>query len=462
MQFCYQKTKSISAIPIVLIEKSNFPSWLKKQSAWVRRWMKQVDFIAEIYHHCLMMDRSGKIERVFVIVSSVDDLWAVSDLSLKLPQHTYYIENKLTAKQLYSLAIGWGLGAYQFTQYKKPKRKPAKLFLPGIVDAEALGIIISGVYMTRDLINLPTDDLGPSEFSAFVFELSQTFGAGFSEIIGEALLDEGYRAIHAVGRGSDDAPRLLDITCGDKHYPKVTLVGKGVCFDSGGLNLKPTQHMLHMKKDMGGAAHVLGLAQMVMMAKLPIRLRVLIPLVENVVSGNAYHPGDVITMRNGKTVEITNTDAEGRLILADALVEASNETPDLLIDFATLTGAARVALGTEIVSMFCNDDELSESLTAVAKEVQDSVWRMPLHLAYLESLKSRVAELSNSSSESYGGAIVAALFLQSFIASHTPWVHFDLMAMNIKTRPGIPEGGEAQMLRAMFEYLQKRYPTIPS
>jgi len=266
-----------------------------------------------------------------------------------------------------------------------------------------------------------------------------------------------YPAIFTVGRASYNSPRLIDIQWGDKKAPKLTLVGKGVCFDTGGLNLKPNNGMLLMKKDMGGAAHVLGLAKMIMQANLPVCLRVLIPAVENAISGDSFRPGDIITMRNGKTVEITDTDAEGRLILADALVEACSEKPDLLIDFATLTGAARVAVGTEIAALFTNNDILAKSIASFAQQNNDPIWRMPLYRDYLRLLDSQVADMTNCANTSYGGAITAAVFLQEFLDAEIPWMHFDIMAWNVLPRPGHPVGGEAMGLRAVFEYLRQRF-----
>ncbi len=456
---CYQKVQSKNAIPVTLVCHKDFSSWFRKQNTKTKAWLKEIGFKAEANQHCLLMSRQGKIEQVFVGIADQDDMWAIAGLANQLPLQTYMIDSKLSEDKLMRLLIGWGLGAYQFTRYKKAKRRPARLVIPKACDVNKIETIVSGVYFARDLINTPTDDMGPSELSSVSFKLAEQFNATFTETIGEVLIDEGYPAIYAVGRGSDDAPRLIDFSWGNKKNPKVTLVGKGVCFDSGGLNLKPSSGMTAMKKDMGGAAHVLALAQMIMKAKLPIRLRVLIPAVENVVSGNVFHPGDVITMRNGKTVEVTNTDAEGRLILADALTEACAEKPKLLIDFATLTGAARVALGTDIAAMFSSNDELAKKIIDAANEEQDPVWQMPLYQPYNDLLKSPIADLNNAPSAPYGGAITAALFLQQFVDPKVPWVHFDVMAMNTKSQSGRPEGGEANMLRGMFEYLeQSNYP----
>jgi leucyl aminopeptidase len=337
---------------------------------------------------------------------------------------------------------------------------PAQLVLPKEVDHSPIENIVESIYLVRTLINVPTDDMGPSELAAAAAQLAKKYKAMFKQIIGKELLKNNYASIYTVGRGSDDAPRLLDLRWGNKKHPKVTLVGKGVCFDTGGLDIKPASAMLLMKKDMGGAAHVLGLARMIMEAKLPICLRVLIPAVENAVDGNAYRPGDIITSRKGITIEVGNTDAEGRVVLADALTEAVSEKPDLLIDIATLTGAARVALGTELPAVFSNQDKIVEELTIHAKLVQDPIWRLPLFALYRDSLNSSIADINNNASDSYGGAITAGLFLKEFVPDDISWLHFDLMAWNLKTRAGRPQGGEAMALRALFSYLTERFGSL--
>ena len=309
----------------------------------------------------------------------------------------------------------------------------------------------------RDLINTPAADLLPGGLYESARSLAARFGAECSSLAGDDLLANGYPAIHAVGRASADPPRLIDLRWGDPAAPRVTLAGKGVCFDTGGLDLKPASGMRLMKKDMGGAAHVLGLARLVMSAELPVRLRVLIPAVENAVAGNAYRPGDVLATRAGVTVEVDNTDAEGRIVLCDALTEAVREKPDALIDFATLTGAARIALGPDLPALFSNDDDLAGGLARCAEEVRDPLWRLPLHRPYDELLKSQVADVANAASSPQAGAITAALFLRRFVPDGTPWAHFDLMAWNARARPGRPVGGEAMALRATWAWLEGRY-----
>ena len=316
---------------------------------------------------------------------------------------------------------------------------------------------VNAVGIARDLVNTPAQDMMPIKLSAAVEELARQHDAQFNVIEGDALLDQNYPAIHAVGRASVHAPRLIDLRWGDSNHPKVTLVGKGVCFDSGGLDLKPSKGMRLMKKDMGGAAHAIAIAALVMDAGLPVRLRLLVPAVENAVSGNAYRPGDILGTRAGLSVEIDNTDAEGRLILCDALHEAASESPEVLMDFATLTGAARVAVGTELAAMFCNDEEMAAQLRLTSVSHYDEVWRLPLHADYRDMIESKFADLVNSPSSPYGGAITAALFLQAFVPNQPCWAHFDIMAWNVRSRPGRPEGGEAMGVRAVYRYLADRF-----
>jgi leucyl aminopeptidase len=297
----------------------------------------------------------------------------------------------------------------------------------------------------------------PEHLAEAMLALGREFDASVKQIVGDELLTHHFPLIHAVGRASTHPPRLLDLRWGNPTHPKVTLLGKGVCFDSGGLDLKPSSAMRLMKKDMGGAATVLGLARLIMSAGLPVRLRVLVAAVENAVAGNAFRPGDVLRSRQGLTVEIHNTDAEGRLVLCDALAEAGAEQPEILLDFATLTGAARVALGTGVPALFCNDESMASELLAAAAREQDPCWRLPLHAPYREMLDSKIADIANASDSSYAGAITAALFLREFVPAGIPWAHFDSMAWNLKTQPGRPEGGEAMGLRAVFGWLEQRY-----
>jgi len=317
--------------------------------------------------------------------------------------------------------------------------------------------IARGVFLARDMINTPAEDMGPEQLATAAKTVADAHGAALNVIVGDDLLHQNYPTIHIVGRASHRAPRLIDLRWGKESAPMVTLVGKGVCFDSGGLDLKTHEGMLQMKKDMGGAAVMLGLAQALMAAGTPIRLRVLIPAVENSVSGNAVRPLDIVRTRSGKTVEIGNTDAEGRLILCDALAEADSEQPDLLIDCATLTGAARVALGPELQAMYCDDDAVADALLEAGAETGDPLWRMPLWRPYRKELDSKCADLNNVAKGAFAGSIIAALYLAEFVSATTRWAHLDIMASNPAAKPGRPEGGEATGMRALYAYLRRRY-----
>ena len=449
--FC---AKEKSNIPIEVILPLAYTSWLQQQSAFVHTWLEQNHINPEENNVCLLPNEQGQLAKIIVTTENPDDFWAYAFVVDKCPEGHYVLVNQ-EETLCEKFAVGWALASYQFTVYKKAdnKKKQLAIELNPIQTA-----IIESIYLVRDLINLPSEDCNPQHLLLITEQLAQRYNAQSHQIVGEELLTQGFPAIHRVGRASqqaEQAPRLLELNWGNPTHKKITLVGKGVCFDTGGMNLKLGTGMRLMKKDMGGAAHVLGLANMIMAANLPIYLRVLIPAVENVVAANAYRPGDVITMRDGTTVEIENTDAEGRLILADALSYACEDQPELIIDFATLTGAARVAVGTEIAALFCNDDRLSQSITQLGNEIQDYIWPLPLHTPYQSLINSYLADIVNSSSSGYAGAITAALFLQRFIHSNTRWMHFDLMAWNVSAKPGRPEGGEAMALRGVFSYLQR-------
>lgn len=447
-------TQAKKSIPIHLIAQKDFPQWLAEQNQFTQNWLTSAGFRAEPGSINLLPDASGKVARILCAVKDIKDFWAVGHLSTTLPEGYYHYANAVNEVDA---AIAWGLGAYQFSRYKKHLRLPARLVLSKKCDSASVFNQVQAIYLVRDLVNTPTDDMGPSELAKATEELAQEFKATFKQIVGAELLKKNFAAIHTVGRASDDAPRLLDLRWGNKKHPKVTLVGKGVCFDTGGLDIKPSSAMLLMKKDMAGAANVLGLARMIMAAKLPICLRVLIPAVENSIAGNAYRPGDIIKSRKGITIEIGNTDAEGRVVLADALTEAVSEKPALIIDMSTLTGAARIALGTDLPALFCNQDDLANHLIQYGVQTTDPMWRLPLFAAYREALNSPIADINNASADSYGGAITAALFLKEFVPDEIPWAHLDMMAWNIKSRPGRPQGGEAMTLRGIFHYLSERF-----
>ncbi len=340
-----------------------------------------------------------------------------------------------------------------------------ELEFPDSVDDRYITAAAEATYLVRDLVNTPTSDMGPQHLAEAAQKLADQFEANCEILVGDDLLAKNYPMIYAVGQANGapgsvptaQTPRLIDLRWGETGNPALTLVGKGVCFDTGGLNIKAATSMKLMKKDMGGAAQVLGLAKMIMQLKVPVRLRVLVPAVENSISSTSNRPSDVLMSRQGKTVEIGNTDAEGRLVLADALTEASSEAPDLLIDCATLTGAARIAVGAEIAALFCNDDETADALLEAGLAVDDPLWRLPLHDPYRAMLESKVADLNNIASTPYGGSITAALFLREFTQGQMPWIHIDFMAFNLRAQPGRPEGGEAMGMRALFELIQTRF-----
>nr|WP_276515141.1 leucyl aminopeptidase family protein [Pseudemcibacter aquimaris] len=350
------------------------------------------------------------------------------------------------------------MGHYKFDQYLKEKNdKCAVLIAPENCNFDHISAIINGTNLTRDLVNIPTCDMGPTELADASQELAKEYGAACDITVGDDLLEKGYETIHTVGRAAEKEPRLIDITWGDENDPKITLIGKGVCFDTGGLDIKPSSAMLTMKKDMGGAAHVLGLAQMIMEVGLKIRLRVLIPAVENNISANAFRPGDIIKSYEGTTIEVGNTDAEGRLVLCDAIALASEENPELMIDFATLTGAARVAMGVDVPPYFTDDEELNSKLLEIQHDHHDPLWPLPLYTPYRKMLSSSIADINNVGSSGFGGAITAALFLKHFVGKDIPWIHFDVYAWNASDRPGKPKGGEAMGIRAVFAYLSERF-----
>lgn len=446
-----------NSIPITLVSTEEFSKWQDSLPPLHRQWAEQNGFTAAPGQSLKLPAPDGRLAAIVLGVECARDLdpWILSPLAKELPKGQYRLE---TESDLKLAALGWALAQYKFDRYMEQKNdRAAVLNLPSEGLLQEVSIIFQGLVLVRDLVNTPTCDMGPSHLSEAMQGLAASYGATFSETVGEELLDKGYNTIHAVGRAAANKPRLLDMTWGRADAPKLTLVGKGVCFDTGGLDIKPSAGMRIMKKDMGGAAHSLGLARMIMEMKLDVCLRVLIPAVENNISADAFRPGDILTTYKGTTVEVDNTDAEGRLVLCDALALASEEKPDLLLDFATLTGAARVAMGTDIVPFFTGGDNIATALAAEAVCENDPVWRMPLHGPYTSQLKSRSADLNNMGSGPYGGAIMAALFLKHFVTAPENWVHFDVFAWNMSDRPGRPQGGEAMALRTVLSYLQKRY-----
>jgi leucyl aminopeptidase len=444
-------------LPIVPLEKAKFAAWLKRQAAATRGWIESTGFKADSNAVSLVPGPDGKLARV--IVGMEDPFAAFATLAARLPAGSYRIDGRLGPRQANAACLGWHLATYRFERYKAKKNESAapELEWPGNADRDHVTATVEGTTLVRDLINTPAEDMGPSELAAAAQRLARQHKARCKVIVGDDLLKNNYPTVHAVGRASDDAPRLIDIRWGRASAPKVTLVGKGVCFDTGGLDLKTASGMLRMKKDMGGAAHVLGLAHMIMEARLKIRLRVLIPAVENSVAGNAIRPLDIVKTRKGITVEIGNTDAEGRLILCDALAEADSEKPKVIVDFATLTGAARVALGPDLPALFCNDERWAAAALREAERENDPLWRLPLYAPYRRRLDSTVADINNVSEGTHAGAITAALYLNEFVGATTPWLHIDLLAWNESARPGRPVGGEAQGLRTIYALLASRF-----
>ncbi len=445
------------AVPLVALTKDELPAWREQAPARERDWVGRIGFAAEPGKIALVPGKDGALARVLVGAGGNEAaMWTLAGLSETLPEGSYRLDAVPDGADASHIALGWALGTYAFTRYHEKKPGAARLVWPEGADRGLVDRLAAAVFLARNLITTPASDMGPEELAGAAAEVAKAAGAKHRVTVGDALLAENYPTIHAVGRASDRAPRLVDIIWGDPAAPKVTLVGKGVCFDSGGLDLKPASGMLNMKKDMAGAAIVLSLGQAIMAAGLKVRLRVLMPCVENAVSGNAFRPRDIIKTRKGLTVEIGNTDAEGRLILCDALAEAASENPAMIVDIATLTGAARVALGPELPALFCNDDALAAGLLEAGTAEDDPLWRMPLWRGYRSNLDSKVADINNVSEGPHGGAITAALYLQEFV-SGVPWAHFDVMAWNGRGKPGRPEGAEAQTLRALYAYIAGRF-----
>ena len=449
-------TNGKKGLPLFPVSAASFEQWLSSLPGLQQKWVKASGFKAKAGELCSMPDSNGELQGFAFGMAEDGWLYQLSPLVAKLPAGSYNLVSDWTTEQRFQASLGWGLACYQFDLYVKPKKETPTLELADDI-ATGVGQMLEAQSLVRDLVNTPTEDLGPEQLADAMQVEAELFDARMSVIHGVDLLTRNFPAIHAVGRASDREPRLLKLEWGDSDQPLLALCGKGVCFDTGGLNLKQGTGMALMKKDMGGAAHVLALARLIMQANLPVHLLVLIPAVENSVSGNAYRPGDVIPTRKGLSIEIGNTDAEGRVVLADALTYACESEPDLVIDFATLTGAARIALGTDLPPIFSNDIAIAHDMTASGELVEDPLWVMPLYQPYKKLLKSPIADLNNMSSTPYGGCITAALFLEHFVTEETNWVHIDTWAWNQGARPGRPAGGEAIGLRAVFHYLEKRY-----
>jgi len=455
---CFAAKANKTTVTLIPVSEDGFKEWAELRPATEQEWIEANKYKAAPGSILMIPGQAGRPGEALVgVAKDGPDKWSWGAAATRLPEGRYALPKGMETEFAEAAGLGWALGSYRFDRYAKKGTPVSKLVLPGSADRKWVEETAKAIYLVRDLINTPASDMGPGELAHEARKVARAFKCKFDVTVGDDLLSENYPMVHAVGRASTRAPRLIDMSWGKTKHPKVTLVGKGVCFDSGGLDLKPSGGMLMMKKDMGGAAQVLGLAQMIMAADLPVRLRVLIPAVENSVSGDAFRPLDVLSTRKGITVEVGNTDAEGRLVLADAITAALEDEPDLLVDFATLTGAARVAVGTEIAAYFCSDDGLAGELEASAKAEDDPVWRLPLHAPYRKLLDSKVADISSTGTGGFAGATTAALFLQEFAGAKTPWIHFDIMAWNNATRPGRPEGGEAMGIRAMFDTIKRRF-----
>ena len=459
MQSPFETAPDAAAIPITFATKTTWSAIAGELPEPARQFAAANDFTAKPGKCLTLPAPDGRIAQVVFGLEDETaksrDLFRPGALPGLLPSGVYRFANAPHDVRLATLAFA--LGSYRFGRYRKNETPDVRLVPPDGIDVADIARMAEAAALARDLINTPSNDMGPEELAQAAQALAARFGARFNCIVGDELVKQNFPLIHAVGMASTRAPRLIDLSWGDPANPKVTLVGKGVCFDTGGLDLKPSSGMLIMKKDMGGAANVLALAQMVMDARLKVRLRVLIPAVENAVAGNAFRPLDIFRSRKGLNVEIGNTDAEGRLVLADALALADEEKPDLLVDLGTLTGAARVALGPDLPPFYTHDETLAESVAAHAKRENDPLWRMPLWPPYDSWLDSKVADINNAPSGGFAGSITCALFLQRFVTDARSWLHVDIYGWTPSAKPARPEGGECQAARAIYKLLSERY-----
>ena len=445
--------------PIFCIDREGFAAAAATLDPLAAGWLKTTGFNGSADTHALLPAADGGLAAVWAGVRSTSDPWALALLPKALPAGLYHLAEGGCAIDPLHAAFSWELGGYTFDTYKAAKREPAELTLPLSAAARRGLILASAVAATRDLVNTPAEHLGPAALAEAVRLVAGQHAASFKQTVGDALLKARFPAIHAVGRAAEPsrAPRLIELTWGKPKHPLVTLVGKGVCFDTGGLDIKGAEGMRQMKKDMGGAANALGLAQMIMALKLPVRLQLLIAAVENSISGSAYRPGDVFKTRAGIHIEIGNTDAEGRVILCDALAYGAEAQPALMIDMATLTGAARVALGPQLPALFTRSMAQARELVDLGFALQDPLWHMPLWAPYHANIESDIADIVNTGRNGMAGAVTAALFLDDFVPTGQDWMHIDLFAWNDGNRPGRPQGGEAQTLRTLLAYLEKRF-----
>ncbi len=450
------------ALPLHVVARPTFASWRAAQPSATGQWLDAQGFDGSPGSAMTLPGADGGIAAAVLGIGDPLDPYSYAHAPFTLPARAWRLADEQDPAAVAALQLGWGLGAYRFDRYKQPSRQPALLLMdpaPSHEDpgAEAMDLLAACVRV-RDLVNTPTEHMGPDQLESTVCEIAARHGGAISVVSGEDLLTQNFPAIHAVGRASHRAPRLISLSWGDGDvdHPHVVIVGKGVCFDTGGLDIKPADGMRNMKKDMGGAAHAIALAELVMARRLPLRITLLVPAVENAIGPQAFRPGEVIATRSGISVEIDNTDAEGRVVLGDALVHAGELAPDLVLDFATLTGAARIALGPDLPAMYSNDDTVATQWLEAGARHCDPVWRMPLWRPYWRYLTSTIADIANSGSSRMGGSITAALYLERFVPPMQPWAHLDVYAWNDADRPGRPAGGEAQGLRAAFAMLKAR------
>jgi leucyl aminopeptidase len=448
--------------PIHVVDLQGFESAAAALPAAQRQWLQTLGFKGAPDTHALLPDGQGRLAAVWA-GARAGNPWALAALPKALPAGGYHVATSTIALDPGALAMAWTLGGYGFSRYKTATATSTaagpELTLDPSEPAQRGLLLAEAIARVRDWVNTPAEDFGPAQLADAAAQVAKAHGARFTQIVGDDLLKKNFPAIHAVGRAADPAraPRLIELNWGRPKDPRLTLIGKGVCFDSGGLDIKPPDGMRQMKKDMGGAANALGLAHMVMALKLPVRLQVLLPAVENAIAGNAYRPGDVFRTRKGLHIEIGNTDAEGRVILCDALAYGAESAPQLMIDLATLTGAARVALGSQLPALFCRRMDMARDLVDRGLALEDPLWHLPLWKDYHASIESEIADTVNTGKNAMAGAITAALFLDDFVPPQMDWLHIDLFAWNDSARPGRPVGGEAQTLRTLLNYLEARF-----
>ncbi len=458
------------AMALHLVTRATFAHWRAAQTAAVGAWLDAQGFDGSAGTAVTWAGGDGQIEGAALGIGDALDPYSYGHAPFALPAGSWRPAGELDATTLAALRLGWGLGSYRFSRYKQPLRSPAQLLVPGAPFDRAQDMpgqaredrqdeafhLLAACVRVRDLINTPTEHMGPDELEQVACGIAERHGARIEVVSGDDLLTQNFPAIHAVGRASHRAPRLIALHWGDDAHPHVAIVGKGVCFDSGGLDIKPADGMRNMKKDMGGAAHAIALAELVMARKLPLRITLLVPAVENSIGPNAFRPGEVIATRSGISVEIDNTDAEGRVVLGDALAYAGELQPALILDFATLTGAARIALGPDLPALYSNDEALATQWLTAGLQQRDPLWRMPLWRPYWRYLTSTIADIANGGPSKMAGSVTAALYLERFVPAQMPWAHLDVYSWNDADRPGRPAGGEAQGLRAAFAMLQAR------